>query len=65
MAALAVVCWRNKATGDQGKGDHSMPRERGERLVENLNRLHPGFEHWLEPAEKEGTCTQAGSSAPK
>jgi hypothetical protein len=59
MAALAVVCWRDKTTGATGKGINPTPWLRGERLVENLNRNFPGFEHWLEPAtatttEKEG-----------
>lgn len=52
MPAMGVVCWRNKRSGETGRGINPTPWPRGEKLVENLNRNFPGFEHWLEPAEK-------------
>lgn len=65
MAAQVVVCWKDKRSGDTGRGINPMPWARGERLVANLNKNFPGFEHWLEPAEKGGSDVPRRSTETK
>ena len=44
------VCWLDKSTGREGRGEVIDGHARARRLINEMNREYPGFHHWLEAA---------------
>ena len=51
MEKMYVIAWKSKQGEGAGTGKRLFSRDEAERLVEELNRDYPDFEHTVAPAD--------------